>query len=207
MPRIEQKTVVSLYKCVCVWVCLLKPDNNVETINIFLAPPEHTNPLSHACDIREESGEESEEHCDHPKRDANGRRDRRSEQNGTVWGRRGERERGSSSALVSQKNRNITKQTAIYWWVYCKQRLQQCLPISLSLSVPLPHLMISWWCLCRRSFNWVDSLYSKQGSEGHKGGQFVNLVLWQRARCTLNKTDRLLKTRKEAERKKERETE
>lgn len=90
-------------------VCLLKPDNNVETINIFLAPPEHTNPLSHACDIREESGEESEEeHCDHPKRDANGGSERRSEEI------RRERGRGSSSALVSQKNRNITQQTAIY---------------------------------------------------------------------------------------------
>lgn len=80
MRRIEQKTVVSLYECVRVCVCLLKPDNNVETINIFLAPPEHTNPLSHACDIREESVEESEEeHCDHPKRDANGGSERRSE--------------------------------------------------------------------------------------------------------------------------------
>lgn len=107
---------------------------------------------------------------------------------------RRERGRGSSSALVSHKNRNITQQTAIYWWVYCKQRLQQCLPLSLPLY---PHP--SWWScddvyvvavsteliLCIPSKDW----------RGNEGGQFVNLVLWQRARSTLNKTDRLLKQR------------
>lgn len=102
--------------------CLLKPDNNVETINIFLAPPEHTNPLSHACDIREESGEEkrgeestatTRNGMQMEKKTEDHRTDRKGEEIA-----RGTMGRGSGIIVkcvgVARKNRNITKQTAIY---------------------------------------------------------------------------------------------
>jgi len=82
-------------------VCLLKPDNNVETINIFLAPPKHTNPLSRATRHSKIEEDPRRKPSDHPK---------------TMMQMGGEMEREGGGQKKKRRRIQMETHHQVRWW-------------------------------------------------------------------------------------------
>lgn len=166
------------------WLCLLKVDNNVETINIFLAPPNTQIHLATRFTERKACLP-----ADHPIRS-------RWKWRWLLWLGRS---RGHIIKCVGGVSPSLPRSSAL-WRHITNARTATEGNLLMSLLQQLGGSRWPWapasaavwwcrWCLCRRKslapyeLNLCELWALFSWFFGGLGGQFVNLVLWQRARA------------------------